>query len=306
MNFRPQHLHLLVVLHALLVEGSVTRAARRLHLTQPAVSQALARARRLFDDPLFLRTGTEMVPTSRALSLSDEIERWMSATRAILGPDDFDPATEYREFQIGSNDLSELVLLPPVVAALRREAPNVTLSLRSVESAPLTGREVREGRVDLILAGISPPAGFVERPLFEDHFVLLARRGHPVLDGRLTPADFAALPQALVSPHGSGNRGQVDDALADLGLSRTVVLSTTRFATLPALLSQSDVIAAVPSRFSRHPEARAVCEARELPFAAPSFTMRLAWHPRFENDPAHQWLRELAYREIMRTGRRTH
>jgi len=302
MNLRPQQLHLLVVLHALLVERSVTRAARRLNLTQPAVSQALARARRLFDDPLFLRTGTQMVPTSRALSLSDEVEVWMHATRAILGRDEFDPATEYREFQIGSNDLSELLLLPSMIAAVRREAPNVTLFLRSVESAPLTGREVREGHVDLILAGIAPPAGFMERPLYEDHFVLLARRGHPALVERLTPADFAAMPQALVSPHGSGNRGQVDDALADLGLTRTIFLSTTRFISLPALLSQSDLIAAVPSRFARHPEALAVCGARELPFAAPSFTMRLAWHPRFEADPAHHWLRELAYQEIMRAS----
>lgn len=302
MNLRPQQLHLLVVLHALLVERSVTRAARRLNLTQPAVSQALARARRLFDDPLFLRTGTQMVPTSRALSLSDEIESWMHATQAILGPDEFDPATEYREFQIGSNDLSELLLLPPMVAAIRREAPNVTLSLRSVENAPLTGREVREGRVDLILAGIAPPDGFVERALYEDHFVLLARRGHPALNGRLTPAAFAAMPQALVSPQGSGNRGPIDDALADLGLARTISLSTTRFASLPALLSQSDLIAAVPSRFARCPAALAVCGSRKLPFATPSFTMRLAWHLRFETDIAHHWLRELAYREIMRAG----
>jgi DNA-binding transcriptional LysR family regulator len=300
MTIRAQQLHLLVVLHALLVEQSVTRAARRLNLTQPAVSQALARARRLFDDPLFLRAGTRMIPTSRALSLFDGIEGWMQATRAILDPADFDPATEYREFQIGSNDLSEILLLPAVFAAIRRDAPNITLSLRSVESAPLTGREVREGRVDLILAGISPPAGFAERPLYEEHFVLLARRGHPVLRGRLTPADFAAMPQALVSPQGSGNRGPIDDALADLGLTRTVFLSTTRFASLPALLSQSDLIAAVPSRFARHPEALAVCDARELPFAAPRFTMRIAWHPRFETDAAHRWLRELAYREILR------
>lgn len=299
MSIRAQQLHLLVVLHALLAERSVTRAARRLNLTQPAVSQALARARRLFDDPLFLRTGQQMIPTSRALSLFDELEGWMLTTRAILDRGDFDPATEYREFQIGSNDLSELLLLPGVIAAIRRDAPNITLSLRSVESAPLTGREVRDGRVDLILAGISPPAGFIERPLYEDHFVLLARRGHPVLHGRLTVPAFAALPQALVSPQGSGNRGPVDEALANLGLARTVFLSTTRFTSLPALLSQSDLIAAVPSRFARYPETLAVCEARELPFAAPHFTMRLAWHPRFETDPAHRWLRELAYREIL-------
>jgi len=301
MTIRAQHLHLLVILHALLVEQSVTRAARRLNLTQPAVSQALARARRLFDDPLFVRTGTQMVPTPRARALTDEIEGWMLATRAILDPAGFDPATERRDFLIGSNDLSELLLLPSVVAAIRREAPNVVLSLRSVESAPLPGREVREGRVDLILSGIAPPAGFVERPLYEDHFVLLARRGHPMLSGTLTPADFAAMPHALVSPQGIGTRGPIDDVLAGLGLVRTVALSVTRFSSLPALLSQGDLVAAVPSRLALRPETLVVCGARDLPFAAPRFTMRLAWHHRFETDMAHRWLRELAYREIMAT-----
>jgi DNA-binding transcriptional LysR family regulator len=299
MTVRAQHLHLLVVLHALLVEQSVTRAARRLNLTQPAVSQALARARRLFEDPLFQRAGTQMIPTPRARALADELEGWMQATRAILDPANFDPATEQREFVIGSNDLTELLLLPPVIAAIRREAPNISLALRSVESAPVTGREVREGQVDLILAGIAPPAGFVERPLYEEHFVLLARRGHPILRGRLTPAAFAATPQALVSPQGIGNRGPIDDVLAGFGLARRIALSVTRFASLPALLAQSDLIAAVPSRLALRAETLAVCGATDLPFATPRFTMRLAWHHRFETDTAHRWLRELAYREIM-------
>lgn len=301
MKVRAQHLHLLIVLHALLEEQSVTRAARRLNLTQPAVSQALARARRLFDDPLFQRAGTQMIATPRARSLAEELDSWMQATRAILDPAAFDPATEQRSFVIGSNDFSELLLLPPVIAAVRRDAPNVTISLRSVESAPLTGREVREGRVDLILAGIAPPADFVERALYDEHFVLLARRGHPVFDAPLTPAAFAAMPQALVSPQGIGNRGPIDDVLASLGLARIVYLSVTRFTSLPALLSQSDLIAAVPSRFALRPDTQAVCDAIELPFTPPRFTMRLAWHQRFETDIAHRWLRELAFDQIQRT-----
>jgi DNA-binding transcriptional LysR family regulator len=299
MTVRAQHLHLLIVLHALLKERSVTRAARSLNLTQPAVSQALARARRLFGDPLFARAGAQMIPTPKARALADELDGWMQATRAILDPASFDPATEHREFLIGSNDLAELLLLPPVIAAIRREAPNMVVSLRSVESTPLTGREVSEGRVDLILAGISPPAGFVERALYDEHFVLLARRGHPILRGRPSAADFAAMPHALVSPQGIGTRGPIDNVLAGLGLARTITLSVTRFASLPALLSQSDLIAAVPSRLARRPETLAVCGATDLPFASPTFTMRLAWHPRFESDVAHRWVRELAYREIM-------
>jgi DNA-binding transcriptional LysR family regulator len=299
MTIRAQHLQLLVVLHALLEEQSVTRAALRLNLTQPAVSQALARARKLFEDPLFQRVGTRMVPTPRARALAEEIGGWMEATRAILDPAGFDPASEQREFLISSNDFAELHLLPPVVAAVRREAPNVTISLRSVESSPLSGRDVREGRVDLVVAGIEPPAGFVERALYDEHFVLLARHGHPALRRPLSPAAFAAIPQALVSPQGIGNRGPIDNVLAGLGLARTIALSVTRFTSLAALVARTDLIAAVPSRFAQRPEIRAICASTDLPFPPPRFTMRLAWHQHFESDAGHRWLRELAHREIM-------
>jgi DNA-binding transcriptional LysR family regulator len=190
------------------------------------------------------------------------------------------------------------MLLPTVIAAVRQQAPKVTLSLRSVESVPLTGRDVRDGRVDLVLAGIAPAAGFIERPLYDEHFVVLARRGHPIFNGKLTPEFFAAQSHALVSPQGLGNRGPIDDALAMRGLKRVIALSVARFASLPALLSHSDLIAAVPSRLALRPETLATCAAAELPFASPRFTMRLAWHQRFESDPAHRWLRELACEEI--------
>jgi DNA-binding transcriptional LysR family regulator len=298
MIVRAAQLQILVVLDAVLTEGSVTRAAERLNLTQPAVSQTLARARLLFKDPLFVRTNGRMIPTARATALAARLDSWMEATRSLLEPLEFDPATQRRDFVIASNDFAELSLLPPFVAAVRRLAPQVTLSLRSVESASILSDEVREGRVHLMVLGIAPPPTFVEQHLYEEHFVLLARHGHPALRNGFTPHEFAATKQALVSPQGIGLRGPIDEALARLGLSRQLSLSVSRFTSLPTLLADSDLIAAVPSRFARLPETKALCGSAELPFPSPKFTMRLAWHRRFAADPAHLWFRELAFERI--------
>ncbi len=303
MIVRAAQLQILMVLDAMLTEGSVTGAARRLNLTQPAVSQTLARARTLLKDPLFVRTNGRMVATARARALAAKLERWMETTRDILEPPDFDPATQRRDFIVGSNDFSELALLPPLVAAVRQQAPYVTLSLRSVESTPIMGDDVREGRVDLIILGIDPPPGFIEQALYEEHFVLLARHGHPALRKGLTAAEFAAMGHALVSPQGIGLKGPIDEALAGLGLARQVSLSVSRFASLPPLLANSDLIAAVPSRFARLPETRAACGTAELPFPAPKFVMRMAWHKRFASDPAHLWFRDLAFARIQSAAR---
>ncbi len=305
MSIRPAELQILVVLDAILAEGSVTRAAKRLNLTQPAVSQTLARARALFEDPLFVRTNGRMAPTARAAALSGKLESWMEATRGLFQPLEFNPATQKRDFALASNDFAECALLPPVVSAMRRMAPHVTLALRSVESAPLMGDEVREGRIHLIISGIAPPPGFIEEALYEEHFVLLARHGHPALTKRLTAAAFAAMDHALVSPQGVGLRGPVDDALKTLGLARRVMLSVSKFASLPRLLAGSDIVAAVPSRFAETPEASAFCGSAALPFPPPKFTMRLSWHPRFDADPAHAWFRNLVLKQVRATASRS-
>jgi len=299
MTVRASQLQILMVLDAVITQGSVTRAARQLNLTQPAVSQTLARARLLFNDPLFLRINGRMIPTARTMALAPRLEGWREATRNLLEPPEFDPATQRRDFVVASNDFAELSLLPPLVAAIHRRAPHVALSLRSVESVPVMGEEVREGRVHLLVLGIAPPPTFAEETLYEEHFVLLARHGHPALGQDLSVADFAKMKHALVSPQGIGTRGPIDDALGHLGVSRSISLSVSRFTSLPALLANSDLIAAVPFRFAQRRETSASCGWRELPFVSPTFVMRLAWHSRFSADPAHIWLRDLAL-ETMR------
>lgn len=289
MNLRRYDLNLLVVLDVLLAERSATAAARRLNLTQPAVSQALARAREVFGDPLLVRDGAGMVPTKFAHNLAPRLAQALAEVGRVLTPPTFDPATAVRDFVISGGDLAELAILPPMIARAAVAAPGCRMILRSVEAQPA------DAGIDLSVMGTDPPDGpFRQRQLGQERFVLLARHGHPALDRGLTAEAFAALPQALVSPRGTGMVGPVDTALAALGLRRQVRLSVTRFTTLPTILAATDLIAAVPASFADRPEVRAVCGQRSLPFASPVLTWRLVWHVVHDADPGNRWLRGLA------------
>lgn len=292
MNLRAVDLNLLTVLHVLLAEESVTRAAVRLNLTQPATSAALARLRGLFGDPLLLRRGPRLTPTSRAVALKPALEALLQGAERLLSPPVFDPARADHAVTLTASDLAEMILLPPVLAGLAQEAPRLRLIVRSSEALPADSDEALRGGVDLTFAGIDLPAGhYLGCDLYEEHFVLLARHRHPALRGDLSPDGFAALPQAIVSPRGRGSEGPVDGALARLGLKRHVAVTVTRFISLPAILAASDLVAAVPARFAARSEVQAVAGSRPLPFPSPRFTMRLAWHRLQEADVRHRWLR---------------
>lgn len=285
---------LLPILHRLLAERSVSRTAAGLGVTQSAVSQALARARVVLRDELLIRQGHQMVPTPLALHLTERLGQWMTETESLLAPVQADPRQRQARIMIIANDFTELALLPPVLGAIAREAPGITLVMRSVEAIPINSPSFVEGRVHFAIAGIQQPAGpIVAMPLFNDHFVAIARHGHPCLAAPWTAEGYAAFQHALVSPQGQGSTGLIDDHLAMLGLSRRITLSLTRFTGLPGLLASSDLIATVPSRFAERPEVRAHCHVMQLPFPSPTFTMSLLWHRRYNHDPLHGWIREL-------------
>ncbi len=292
MDLRRIDLPLLVALQALLRDGSVTRAAARLHRTQPAVSAALARGRALFGDPLLVRAGARMVLTERARALAPRIDAALAGVAALVEPEGFDPARAERRFLVAANDLSEMLLLPALAAAVAAAGPGLALAVRSSEALPAGGPEGMEGRIDLVYAGVDLPAPYVVRLLHEEGFVALARPGHPAFAAPPTAEAFAALPQVLVAPRGDGTGGPVDAALARIGLKRRVAVTVTRFAALPRMLAASDLVACVPSRFAAL--AAGAAEAHPLPFPSPRFAMRLGWHRRHEADPGHRWLREAA------------
>lgn len=288
MSLRRHDLNLLVILEAILRTGSITAAARTLNLTQPAVSQALQRARDMFGDTLLLRTGHGMVPTARGTSLRSRLPEILDRISDVLAAPEFDPRLANRTFTIATGDLGETIFLPRVLARLAAGAPKCRFEIIPAR------HEYSDDVPDLLLMGAAHPRGpWLSHDLFTDTFVLMARKRHPALKGRLSLKAFCALPQILVSPRGGGFAGPVDDALGKLGMERPVVMSVPRFGALPLILAESNLVAAVPERFASLPLARESCGARKLPLDVPPYTMKLIWHRSRDGDPAQMWLRQM-------------
>jgi DNA-binding transcriptional LysR family regulator len=283
----------------MLIEGSVSKAADQLGVTQSAVSQALARARRIWGDELLVRHGQRMFPTPVALALLDRLNNWVADTHDLLLPAKADPSVYKGQITIISNDYSEVALLPPAIGKLTKLAPGLTTQLRSIEVFPMGSEEFTEGRIEFAIAGIPPPPGpFEMLPLFEERFVVIMRRDHPCACAPMTLDSYADSQHALVSPQGKGLTGPLDIALQERKRSRKIALSLTRFTSLPVILQSTDLIATVPSRFAHYPEVRERCCVMSLPFPSPTFTMSLIWHRRFSFDPFHRWARALLHEVI--------
>ena len=246
-----------------------------------------------------------MFPTPLAIDLAAKLDFWMAETEALMAPGDAGFREREARVVITANDYTEVALLPPVLKKINELAPRVTVVLRSVEAYPLDSHDFLEGRVHFALAGVEPPPGpFDAAPLFDEHFVLIARHGHPAIGSGFSLEHYIGLQHALVSPQGQGIRGPVDDSLAGLGVARRIALSLTRFTSLPYLLSSTDMVATVPSRFAEMPDVRRNCDRVELPFESPTFTLSLIWHRRHRNDPLHRWIRELVVAELGAPSRR--
>lgn len=286
-------LNLLRVFHHLFAERSVSRAAERLGVTQPAVSNALARLRRRLGDELFLRAPGGLAATPRAERLAAEVLPALARIREALDlRDRFDPAGSPRTFVLGVTDIGEIVFLPALLDRLARVAPS--LGLRTVRDAATNLREgLAGGEVDLAI-GLLPQlqAGFVQRRLFTQRYVALFRQGH-ALD-RPEPPDVAAYAQAehvAVSSPGTGH-GRVDEALRRLGVVRRVRLTVPHFVAIGHILAASDLVATVPERLAAHlAEPFGLC-ARPLPVALPEIPITLFWHERVQRDAASRWMRE--------------
>jgi DNA-binding transcriptional LysR family regulator len=286
----PPDLNLLVTLDVLLAEGNVTRAAARLRLSPSAMSRALARLRQVTGDPLLVRAGRELVPTPRAIELRGQVGRLVQEAAAVLRPAAaLDPRQLDRRFTLRSSEGFAETFGPRLIAALADEAPGVRLGF--VQKPDKDSTPLRDGSVDLETGVVGEDMGpeLRAQALFRDRFVGVVRPGHPLADGApVTPERYAAGRHIAVSRRGR-ERGPIDDALATLGLQRTVATLVGGFGTALALARATDLIASVPER---HTEGlRTGLHAFELPFETPGLTVSLLWHPRLEADPAHRWLR---------------
>jgi DNA-binding transcriptional LysR family regulator len=287
-------LNLLVVLDALLAERHVTRAARRVGLTQPAASHALARLRSLFDDPILVRgPGGGLIPTPRAEALAPVLRASLDGlATALRGEPVFDPPTAQRTFRIAINDHAELVLLPALVERLSRIAPGIELWMVAVTRDPEV--ELIAGTIDCAI-GVWPgrpwPSGIYQRRLFDSDFQCVVRARHPAARRRLTLARFAALPHLLVSPRG-GRGGIVDVALAAHGLTRRVAVTVPHFLIAPHLIAASDMIVTLATRIARTFARPFRLLMLPPPVELRAFTETLVWHERLHHDPAQRWLRD--------------
>lgn len=287
-DLRRLDLNLLIVFETLMHERSVTRTAEKLFLGQPAISAALARLRNLFDDPLFVRTGRNMEPTTRAVEIFALLSPALdSISTAVSRAADFAPATSTTVFRIGLSDDVEFALLPPLLRRLRAEAPSITLVVRRANYLLMP---------QLLASGeISVGVGYTEAlPANAKRRVL--RRSMPrllradAIPGALSLDDYCARPHALVSFAGD-LCGFIDDELAKLGRTRRVVLAVPQFNGLGTLLAGTDIVASVPDYTAAALTAVGGLRAEALPLATPAFELHMVWRGAQNNDPAERWLR---------------
>lgn len=289
-------LNLLVTLEALLAERNVTRAARRLRLSQPAVSVQLGKLRRVLGDPLLVPGPRGMAPTSLATSIEVPLREALRALVDVISPARaFQPSVAELTWRVAASDYGARAIVQPLLAGLRREAPRSRLAVLNVAPPQLSAR-TESGEIDLALASQEfAPSTLRQRPLFTERYLLVGREGHPALRRTPTPSRFAELEFGIVSPNGHGFRTAADDALEAEGLSRRVVLSVPHFLFLVSALTTSDIVALLPSRIALGvPGLRAV----EPPIQVPGFRMTMLWHERVHRDPAHVWLREQVVQSV--------
>lgn len=265
-NLSRVDLNLLVLFEAVLAERHVARTAARLNLSPSAVSHGLARLRRLFGDPLFLKHPKGVVPTERALALGPPVADILARTRDVVGGvQPFDPKTAKRRFKIAAPDAAAAVVLPPLLARLRKAAPHIDIAIQDLPRFAwdkiLASLDARE--IDLALLPTAPPARFAARTLYKEDFVVAARIGHPYLR-KPTMAYYCAADHLVVSPTGDPH-GLVDDVLAKKGLARRVALTVPNFMLALAIIADSDILAAMPRSFVARHAARFRVAASEWP-----------------------------------------
>ena len=298
MNLQSFDLNLLLAFESLMIERNVTRAAKRIGLSQPAMSNALSRLRRTFDDPLLVRSAEGMAPTAAAQSLIVPVRAAMAQLRAALEEKPaFDPTASKRTFHISASDHVEITLIAPLAAELLSQAPRVGLRLvrpRTLFQPP--SAQALADSLDLAI-GFFPDAPGLDASihsevLWEEKSVVLARKAHPRIKGKLTLRQFAAEQHAAVFYKTEG-QGFIDALLEQKGLARRLAVIIPHFASIPFVVAASDLIATVPARTADHFSKQLKLQVLPAPISIPPFRMTMLWHERAEADPAHTWLRGL-------------
>lgn len=279
-------LNLLTSLDALLVEQNVTRAARRLGVSQPAVSHSLRRLRELLGDPLLVRGKTGMAATPRALELRAAVRAALDAAEVVLrAAPIFDPATAERTFVVSMADQQSFLLLPPLVERLAREAPGIRIDVRPPPNDPLPPE------IELAVGVFQDtPATIVEEKLWDETFMCVLRKGSALARGDFDRKRYLAASHLLVAPRGTpGSR--VDDLLAKAGEHRSVALRVPHFLVAPHVIATTDLVWTAPIAIARVFAEYMPLLLRDPPIRVGAFTVAMRWHARVDGDPGLEWLR---------------
>jgi DNA-binding transcriptional LysR family regulator len=295
MDFRGVDLNLLVSLRVLLVERHVTRSADRLGITQPAMSASLARLRTLFRDQLLVRGPKGLVLTPRAEQLLGQTNQVMAVIEQMIAPPaEFVAETSERIFTLIGTDFVEFILLPPLMAALATEAPNLQVLFRTPDPKNIEGM-MASGELDLAVGYLpEAPEELIKRTVFREPFVCVARRGHPLLhDGTLPLDRYVELRHVQVFPRdGEMYAVAIDTALVAMGLTRKVALWEPSFLAVASVVAETDLISTVPKRVATHVAQGLPITIYDLPLPLPGPDFAIYWHPRSQDDAGHKWLRE--------------
>jgi DNA-binding transcriptional LysR family regulator len=289
---KNQELTLLYVFDAIMTEGSITRAAERLNMTQPAVSNAVSRMRHAWKDPVFVKKGRQIEPTSYALSLWDQVRGPMHELSRAVTTTGFDPATSRRKFRIALADMMLDLLWPPLVSKLERDAPGIDL-----HAVPYTlggaHMQLREAHVDLAIGMLTEHDHSLRSTWLADSgYVLAMREDHPLAGRPVTLEEFLDARHLLISLSGD-THGPVDSALDRMGVSRRVAVTVNHFPAIPALLQTSDLITALPDGMMQDEQLRKGLWLTRLPIEVDPISVYLIWHARHDREPGLIWMRSL-------------
>lgn len=283
-------LNLLVTLHALMAERHISRAAVRLHKSQPAVSHTLAHLRELFGDPLLVRRGGKLELTARARELAQPLDDVLKQLGALLAPPAFDAAAAQRVFRLLMSDYAARTILPDLMRRLRAEAPDIDLVVTQ-STREMMQLQVLDGEVDLALGVFpSPPPELLAETLFTDTFACAADASTLPTSGALTLKTWLARPHALVAMRG-GVDNEIDRTLTALGHRRRIAVTLPHWGVANDLIAGTDLVLTVARRNLEKLDGDERLRVFAAPFPIEPLAFGHIWHPRRQNDPAHQWLR---------------
>jgi DNA-binding transcriptional LysR family regulator len=286
-------LNLLVVFQEVFQERQISNVARKLNLSQPAVSNALARLRKTFNDELFVRTSQGMQPTPFAQQLADPVAAALvNITKALNQQDTFNLSNSHRHFTIAMTDVGEMHFMPILIEQCRRHAPQVQISTIRANSVDLMA-EMETGRIDLAIGAFEEMSGALyHRRLFQQDYVCLYRQQHPILKEGMSVKEFLSAEHLIVSTKESPY-DKINQSLEKAGIAASANFTVPHFSSVPYILSSTNLVATVPQKLAASAAPAFRLAYTKPPIKLPRLQTNIFWHRRFAQDEGNQWLRDL-------------